>query len=428
MRVYLILLFVVMFGLMFLGMQIFLAMGIASAVYLLVTGNAPLTLIASSMISGISSHTLMAIPFFILTGELMNQSGMTQKLINFSRFFIGRIKGGLAYTSILVSIIMAGVSGSAPADCSAVSSVLNPAMKKEGYSGEFAGAVNATSAIIGPIIPPSIPMIVLAMITGLSVGRLFVGGIVPGLLLGAACAVICKIRMRNMNLNEYHEKRTLSAFWSVLKDSFLAVVAPLVIIGGVVSGIVTVTEVAILATTYVLVVAVFVYKSIKLKDLLGIFKKVVIFSSTIMAMFSIVGIFSWFIAVEGTGRALGEFVVRMDLSPLVFLLAMNLFFIFIGAVLDAIPAMLIFVPVLLPVSNGLGIDPTHFGVIVVLNLMIGLLTPPIGALLYLQSKLAQVPFDRLTKEVLPFVLAYFVVLVLVTCIPILVTFLPNLLF
>lgn len=422
------LLFGVMFLLMFIGLDIFISMGIASVTYLLASGNAPLTLIANSMINGISSTSLLAIPFFILVGELMNRSGMTLRVVNFARFFIGKFKGGLSYSCVIVNIICAGVSGSAPADCSAVSSVMLPAMNEEKYPADFSAAVNASAAVIGPIIPPSIPMIFIAMITNLSVGRLFLGGLIPGLIMGIAMMVICYFRVRKMDLREYHGKKTWGGFWKVLKESYLSLIAPIIILVGVLTGLVTVTEVSILATAYVLIIGVFVYKTIKFKDLLGIFKKTAGFSSTIMALFSIVGIFSWFIAVEEIGKTLGAFVTSMNLSPFVFLLLINLLFVIVGCVMDAIPAMLIFVPVLLPIAINLGIDPIHFGVVVVANLMIGLLTPPVGALLFLEAKLARVSFNKLTRAVSPFIVALYVVLILMTYVPAIVTYLPNLLF
>lgn len=421
-------LFAVMFTLMFLGAEIFLSMGIAAAVYLLVSRNAPLTLIATSMINGITNTSLLAIPFFILAGELMNVSGMTLRVVKFARFFIGKWKGGLSYTCVIVNIITAGVSGSAPADCSAVSSVLLPVMKKEGYPEDFSAAINAAAATIGPIIPPSIPMVFIGLLTNLSVGRLFLGGVIPGFLMGGALMLICYLKIKKMNLGIFEQEQSFKIFLEILKESFLALSAPLIIILGVVTGLVTITEVAMLATAYVLILGVFVYRTIAIKDILKIFRNSVLFSSSIMALFSIAGIFSWFIAVEGLGKQLGTYVLSMNMSPLVFLIFVALLFILLGMIIDAIPAMLIFVPVLLPIATTLGIDPIHFSVVIVTNLMIGLLTPPVGGLLYLESKIANVPVDRLIKELVPFILVLFFVVALMTFFPPIVTFIPNLLF
>ena len=421
-------LFAVLFILMFLGAEIFLSMGIAAAVYLLVTGNAPLTLIATSMINGITNTSLLAIPFFILAGELMNVSGMTLRLVRFSRFFIGKWKGGLSYTCVVVNIIAAGVSGSAPADCSAVSSVMLPVMKKEKYPENFSAAINASAATIGPIIPPSIPMVFIGLLTNLSIGRLFLGGVIPGFLMGGGLMLVCYLKVKKMNLGIYEQERSFKIFLEILMDSFLALIAPLIIILGVITGLVTITEVAILATAYVLIIGVFFYKTIAIKDILNIFKNSILFSSSIMALFSVAFIFSWFIAVEGLGKQLGAYILSMNMSPLVFLIFVNFLWIFLGTIVDAIVSMIIFVPVLLPIVIALGIDPYFFSVLTVVNLMIGLLTPPVGGLLYLEAKIANVPVDRLIKEIVPFILVLFAVVALMIFIPPIVTFIPNLLF
>lgn len=423
------LIFTTMFLLMFLGTDIFVSMGIAAVAYLLVTGNAPLTLISQNMINGISGFSLLAIPFFMLTGDLMNISGMTLRLVNFAKFFIGRIRGCLAYTCVFVNIIAAGVSGSGPADCSMVSSVMLPAMKKDNYPEDFSAALNASAAVVGPIIPPSIPMVFIAMLTNLSVGKLLFGGVIPGLLLGIGMFVICFFETRKMDLHEEDQPSpTWKGFWSMMHESFLSVLAPVIIIVGVLTGFVTVTEVAILAAGYVLIVGMFIYKTITLKDALKCFKGAMLFSSSIMALFSIVGIFSWLIAVEEVGKTLAALVVSWNLKPWVFFAIINVWFLLMGMIMDAIPAMTIFVPVLLPISNSLGIDQIHFGVVVVVNLMIGLITPPVGALLFVESKLSGVPFGNLAHRAMPFLFSMLIVLVLITYIPQLVTFIPGLFF
>ena len=423
------LIFVSMFLLMFLGTNIFVSMGISAVLYLLVTGNAPLTLIPQSMINGISGFSLLAIPFFMLTGDLMNASGMTLRLVNFAKFFIGRVRGCLAYTCVFVNVVAAGVSGSGPADCSMVSSVMLPAMKKDNYPDEFAAAVNASAAVVGPIIPPSIPMVFISMLTNLSVGKLLFGGFLPGLLMGIAMLLICFFKTRKMDLHEEDQPNpTWKGFWSVLKESWLSVLAPIIIIAGVLTGLVTITEVAILAAGYVLFVGTVVYKTIGPKDIIKAFKGAALFSSSIMALFSIVGIFSWLIAVEEVGKTLAALVLSWDLHPWMFLLVINIWFLLMGMIMDAIPAMTIFVPVLLPIAESLGIDPVHFGVVVVVNLMIGLLTPPVGGLLFVESKISGVPFGTLSKNCTPFLISLLVILVLITYIPWLVTFIPNLFF
>ena len=302
-------------------------------------------------------------------------------------------------------------------------------MKKDNYPDDFSAAVNASAAVVGPIIPPSIPMVFIAMLTNLSVGKLLFGGVIPGILMGIAMVCICFIQTRKMDLHEEEQPNpTWKGFWAVLKESWLSLLAPIIIIVGVLSGLVTITEVAILAAGYVLFVGAVVYKTIKLKDILNSFRGAALFSSSIMALFSIVGIFSWLIAVEEIGKTLAAMVISWNLSPWVFLLIVNIWFLLMGMIMDAIPAMTIFVPVLLPIATSLSIDPIHFGVVVVVNLMIGLITPPVGGLLFVESKLSGVPFGDLAKRSFPFLASLIVTLLLITYIPALVTFIPGLFF
>ncbi len=422
------LLFLIMFVLIAIGMSIWLAMGISAVFYILIQGEISLRTVASSMVAGVDIPTLVAIPLFILAGELMNKSGITVKLTQLTDYFVGRFKGGLAYVAVLVNVIVAGVSGSAVADASAVSSVLLPAMKERGYDKTFAACVNGAAAVIGPIIPPSIPMIFIGVISGISIGKLFLGGVVPGLLMGGFLLATITVMARRRGYPVVRQEIAWGTLWPLLRDSFFALVAPLIIILGVVGGVVTLVEVAVLANVYILAISLFVYRSIRWRDIPGIFRHAGVFSSSIMIIFAVVGLFQYIVAFEQVGERLGELLQSLDLSPVVFLLLANVFFLVMGCVLDAVPVMLIFFPVLLPTALQLGIDPVHFGVVVVLNLMIGLLTPPIGVLLFLEAKIAEVPFDELVRAIWPFLLALFAVLALITYIPGLVTWLPALVF
>jgi tripartite ATP-independent transporter DctM subunit len=383
---------------------------------------------AITMVSGVDIVTLVAIPFFMLAGELMNESGITERLVRFAQYFVGRIQGGLAYVTVIVNMIMAGVSGSAVADASAVSSVLLPAMARDGYDRRFAAAINAAAATIGPIIPPSIPMVFIAVISDLSIGRLFLGGVIPGLLMGIFLAVTIYMQSLRHPLPTTAVTGGFVEFLQLLGQAFLALLAPAIIVAGVVFGVVTIVEVAFLAVFYVLLVGLLAYRTIRLRSLPDIFARAAATSVTIMAIFAAVGVFSWIIANEQLGPQLGRAIQALGLGRAGFLLTANLFFLFLGCVMDAVPAMLIFFPVLLPVAKSLGIDPIHFGVVVVLNLMIGLLTPPVGALLFLEAKIAKIPFEVLVRATLPYLMALLAVLGLITYIPPLVTFIPNLVF
>jgi len=419
-------LFALLFFLIGLGFSIWASMGISGMIYSLLRGQFSLKILASTMVGGVDSETLVAIPFFMLAGELMNQAGLTRRLAAFADYFVGRFKGGLAYVAIVVNIIMAGVSGSAVADASAVSAVLLPTMSERGYDKPFSASINAAAAVIGPIIPPSIPMIFIGVISGISIGRLFLGGFLPGLMMGLFLAFMVFLNSRKMNYPVAKKEMSLKALSGVLKDTFFALIAPLIIILGVVFGVVTLVEVSVLANLYILLISLLVYRSIRLRDIPRIFAKAAVFSASIMIIFAVVGLYQYIVASEQLGEKLGTLVAGLSLNRFSFLLLANLFFLFMGCIMDAVPIMLIFFPVVLPVAIQLGIDPTHFGVIVVMNLMIGLLTPPIGALLFLESKIADLDFDRLVRHLWPYTLALIVVLVLCTYIPQLVLFIPNL--
>lgn len=423
-----VLLFVLLFALCALGFEIWAAMGLSAILYLVLRGDVPLNIMAQTMVAGVDIATLVAIPFFMLAGELMNESGITERLVRFAQYIVGRIQGGLAYVTVIVNVIMAGVSGSAVADASAVSSVLLPAMARDGYDRRFAAAINASAAVIGPIIPPSIPMVFIAVISDLSIGRLFLGGVVPGLLMGVFLAVTIYLHSLRYPLPVTRVTGGSREFLRLLGQAFLALLAPAIILAGVVFGVVTIVEVAFLAVFYVLLVGLLAYRTIHVRALPRIFARAAATAVTILAIFAAVGAYSWIIANEQLGPQVARGIQSLGLGRLGFLLVVNVFFLFLGCIMDAVPAMLIFFPVLLPVARDLGIDPIHFGVVVVLNLMIGLLTPPVGALLFLEAKIADIPFEALVRAVTPCLAALLAVLALITYIPPLVTFVPNLVF
>ncbi|MBA7598410.1 Sialic acid TRAP transporter large permease protein SiaM [subsurface metagenome] len=422
------LLFIMLFLLIGLGFSIWSAMGISGLIYILILGEFSLKIVASHLVSGVDSMSLVCIPFFMLAGELMNKAGITKKLAEFADYFVGRFKGGLAYVAIVVNVIMAGVSGSAVADASAVSSVLLPTMKERGYDKPFSASINAAAAVIGPIIPPSIPMVFIGVISGISIGKLFLGGVIPGLMMGVVLSVMVIVNCRKKDYPVIKKKLTAKTFHRLLKDTFLAIIAPLIIILGIVLGVVTLVEVAVLAILYILLISLFVYKSITFKEIPKIFAKAGVFSASIMIIFAVVGLYQYIVAFEQLGAQIGNLIAMLHLSKFHFLILTNIFFLFMGCILDAVPVMLIFFPVLLPLALQLGIEPTHFGVIVVINLMIGLLTPPIGALLFLVTKIADIEFEKLVRQIWPYTLSLIFVLVLCTFIPQLVMWIPNLVF
>lgn len=422
------LLFAALFGLLALGVPIWVAMGGSALITLAVAGVSDASALPANMARGVGSFELLAIPFFVLVGELMNRSGLTQRIVTLLMYFLGRLRGGLAYASIGVNLFASGVSGSAPADASAVSSVMLPAMRREGYRPEYAAAVNASAAVVGPIMPPSIPMIFVALVTNLSIGSLFIGGVIPAVLLATAMIGVVLWHARRGALPDTTSAQETQSLVTMFGAALPALLAPVIIVAGIFAGFATITEVSMLATLYVLFLGIVVYRTIRLRDLVGIFRQSTVFSSTIMILFAVVGTFTFVIAVQRVGDTVQSVLTQLQVGPVTFILLALVFFLFVGMILDAVPAILIFLPIMLPVATDLGVDPIHFGVIVVVNLMIGLLTPPVGALLYVLTKISGVPFGLLSHTVLPFIAAMLSVLLLIALVPALVTWLPGLIF
>ena len=422
-------LFGVLFGLMAIGVPIFIAMATSSLVTLALSGLGTASVLPITMISGVGAFELLAIPFFVLMGELMTRGGLTQRIVDLLMFFLGRVKGGLAHASIGVNIFAAGVSGSAPADAAAVSSVMLPAMRREGYRPTYAAAINASAAIIGPILPPSIPMVFVALVTGLSLGQLFVGGVGPGLILAGTMTLLVVWQARRGTIPGRTDSAgsVRTSFGVLLLRALPALGAPVLIVSGIFGGFATITETSMLAAFYVLTLGL-VYRTLRFRDVPKLIRDAAVFASTIMILFAAVGAFTFIIVAQRVGDLLVEVVEGLDVGPLTFLLLSMVFFLIVGMVLDAVPAILIFLPILLPVAIEVGVDPIHFGVAVVVNLMIGLLTPPVGALLYIMTKLGKVSFGGLVREVLPFIGALFIGLLVIVLFPAIVTWLPSLIF
>jgi tripartite ATP-independent transporter DctM subunit len=410
------------------GFSIWFSMGLSGLLYILIRGDVSLRLVVSQMVGGVNSDMLIAIPFFILAGNLMSSTGITKKLTDFADFFVGRYRAGLAYVSIVVSVFMAGISGSAVSDASSTSAVLHPIMKQRGYDDTFSAAINSSSAIVGPIIPPSIPMMTIGIISGISIGKMFIGGFIPGLLIAVALWILVTIQANKRKYPQAITERSFKQFGVLLKDTILALIAPLIVISGVVFGFVTLVEVAALSILYILFISILVYRTLSWGIFFKTIKDTAVFSASIMVIFAVVGLYQYIVASEQLGRQLNGFIVSLNMSKNVFLFFTLIFYLLMGCVLDAVPVMLIFFPVLLPVAIGLGIDPVHYGVITVLNLMIGLITPPVGALLFIQTKIAKVNINDLVKELRPHVGVLLIVLVLVTYVPQLILWLPSLVF
>lgn len=423
-------LFVVMFALLALGSPIFLAMLIAVLVTLIVGDFGSATALPTQMAAGVDSYELLAIPFFILMGSLMSKAGLTERIVAFLMYFIGGIKGGLAHTVIGASAFASSVSGSAPAAASMIGSAMLPMMRRSGYRQEFSAAVVASSAVLGPVIPPSVPMVFVALVTSLSVGQLFIAGIVPGVLLIAGLVLVVVLRSRGTAripdteaVNPYRQE----GLTAVTLRALPALLTPVLILVGVIGGFATVTEISILASAYVLLLGL-IYRTLDLRSTFKVFTETALFSAVIMMIFAAVGGFTYIVALTRLGARVDALVQDAGLGVFAFLLLTMLFFLVLGMIMDAIPAILIFVPVLLPSAIALGIDPIHYSAMIVVNLMVGLITPPVGALLFVTTKLARVSFVPLVKEAAPFIAVYLLVVVLTTFFPALTIGLPGLLF
>jgi len=399
-------------------------LGLSALAVVLYHGTMPLTIIPQRMLLGAESYALMAVPFFILAGHVMNGGGITVRIIRFANVLVGRLSGGLGLANVAASMLFAGVSGSAVADTSGIGSVLIPAMKEEGYDPDFSAAVTASSAICGPIIPPSVPMVIYGITAQVSIGAMFLAGAIPGILLGFSLMGLAYYYAVKRNYPRYGSVG-LRGFWRAFYQAIWALIMPGIILGGIFSGVFTVTESAAAAVVYALLVGMFVYKEIKVKDLLPLFTKAALDTAVIMFVIAVAALFSWVMAISRLPQLLTSFIFSIQMPTYVILLLLNLFLLFVGTFMEAISAMIILIPLLMSPAKALGIDPIHLGTIMVFNLMLGLLTPPVGLCLYITGRLAEISLERVTKASLPFLLVGIVILMLVTYIPALVMFLPN---
>ena len=410
---------------LFLGPTIYAAMGLAGFAFLVIAGI-PGIVIPQKVAMAANSFPLLAAPLFILMGNLMNSAGISVRIFEFAKCLVGWMRGGLCQANIVGSVIFAGMSGSAVADAAGLGTVEIEMMKKEGYDAETAGAITAASATIGPIIPPSLPMIVYGVTAETSIGALFLAGVVPGLLMAAALMLMVRhlaIR-RNLPRHPFGGARLL---WIAFRGAFWALMAPVVLFGGLFSGIFTPTEAAAIAVVYALVLGLFVYREFRLKDLPKLIVDTVETTGVVMALVMAASLLGYCISVSRLPQEFGATLTGLTRNPLVYLLFVNVLLLVVGCFMEALAAMLVLIPILVPPAIALGIDPVHFGLIFVLNLMIGTVTPPVGVVLYVTAKVARVPFDRMARAVIPYLVPLFAVLALCTFWAPATTFLPRLL-
>lgn len=416
----------ILFLLLLLGVPVVFSLGLTSLYFILSEGVNPMVMI-QRVVQGINSFPYLAVPFFIFAGELMNTGGITKRLIRFADTLVGWIPGGLAHTNTVASIIFAGMSGAAIADAGGLGSVLIPSMKEKGYDGPFSAAVTAASSTIGPIIPPSIPLVLYGLQTGVPVSRLFMGGVIPGLIMGLSMMIMCYF-MALKKQYPVSERPGLKLFLLGLKEGIIPLLMPLIVIGGIVFGIFTPTEASAIAVFYGLFIGVFVYKELKWKDLGPMLRISAIRTASVVVIVAFASLFGWILALGKVPETIASSLLAISENPFVILMIINLFLLVVGFFMEPVAAMLILIPVLVSTVTRVGISPLHFGLVMVLNLMIGLITPPVGFCLYIVTDIAKEPFEKVVKATLPFLIPLIITLLLITYFPGLVMFLPNLIF
>lgn len=420
-----IILFSVFLVLLLVGMPIAFALGLASLSYLLLEGIS-LTIVPQRMYAGIDTFVLLCIPGFVLAGNLMNAGNITEHIVRFANALLGHIRGGLGLANVGGSMIFGGISGTAVADSASIGSVMIPGMARSGYDKPFAAAVTAASSTIGPIIPPSVPMIIAGSLSGISVGRMFLAGAVPGLLMGLAMMVTVYI----LAVRRGYPKEKRVPFLQLLREAktaFWALLMTVIILYGIIGGFFTPTEASIVASLYALVVGMYVYKGLAWRDLPSILSDTVLTSAALLLMVGLANLFGWILTSEQIPQMIAALILSISDNPLIVLLILNLILLFVGAFMETIAALIILFPALVGVATGVGVDPVHFAVIAVLNLMIGLTTPPVGVCLFVVAGIGKLPMLTVAKAIVPFLLCNLAVLLLVTYVPAISLWLPNLL-
>lgn len=412
--------------LILLGTPIVFSLGVTSLLFFILDAT-PLSIISQRIFGGLDSFTIMAIPFFVLTGIIMERGGIARRIIDFSNALIGWATGGLLMTSVVAGTGMAAISGSGSADTAAISTIMLPEMKKRKYDIDFAASILAAAGSLGPILPPSIMMVVLASIANLSVGKMFLAGIIPGLLIAFALLVCCyvhaikKKEIYNSVENDFSFKKLKTTFIAAIP----ALLLPMIIIGGILSGYFTPTEAAAIAVLVGILVSYFWYKELKLKDLKPIIYRAACISSTVMLVIAMASIFAYLISVNDIPKIIGDYLKNFTDNPFIFILIVNILLLLVGMFLESISAILILTPILIPLAVTFGINPLHMGVIIVMNLSIGMITPPYGITLFVASSIAQRTIVQVSRKIIaPLSLMIFVLLV-TSYFPMITLYLPS---
>lgn len=418
-------LFLVFIGGLIVGIPVAITLGISSLAYLLLSGI-PAVVMPQKMYAGMDVFVLLSIPGFILAGNLMNRGGITQRIIRFANSLVGWIRGGLGLTNIAASMLFGGITGTAVADAASIGGVMIPGMKKAGYPADFSAAVTAASSTVGPIIPPSVPMIIVGALSGISVGQMFLAGAIPGILMGLAMMVTAYVISRRRNF----PRQPWQGFKEVAKSfagAFWALAMTFLIIYGLLSGLATPTETAIVASVYAFIVGAFIYRELPVRELPGIVVESGTSAAGILALVGFANVFGWILVSERIPQTIADGVLSFTDNRLLVILLINLLLLFVGMFMETIAALIILFVPLLSLAEAVGIEPLHFATFAVLNLMIGLTTPPVGVCLFVCAGIARLPLMPVVKAILPFLLTNIAVLLAVSYIPALATWLPSLL-
>jgi tripartite ATP-independent transporter DctM subunit len=424
---HLLFLFASLFTLLLLGVPIAISLAGSCLIYVLLTGRVPDVVVIHRMINGIDSFPLLAIPFFILAGNLMNNGGITTRIFDFARALMGWMRGGLGHVNVGASIVFSGMSGAAVADAGGLGTIEIKAMRDAGYEKGFSVGITAASSTIGPIIPPSLPMVIYGVMASVSVGQLFAAGLVPGLLMGVALMIMITLMARRRGYPR-DSRFSVGVLWQTFRRAFLSLLTPLIIVGGILSGAFTPTEAAIAAVVYALFLGGVVYRILTWRRLIKVSMETIETTAVILLIVAGASIFAWILTSNQVTQHVTDLLGPFADNPIALLIIINLVLIVVGCFMETIAAITILVPVLLPAAVAAGVDPVHFGVIMVLNLMIGLLTPPVGMVLYVLSRVSNISFEECMRGTLPFLVPLVISLLLVTFIPAISLWLPTLVY
>ncbi len=420
--------FVVFFICLFIGVPIAIAIGTGAVAAFYFDGTFPIAQIPHKMVNGVYSFPLVAVPLFILAGSLAGETSIAQRLVRLASALVGHIRGGLGHVNVASSMFFGGISGSAVADTAAVGSLMIPAMEKQGYSREDAGAITICSSTIGILIPPSIPMVLYGVTVGTSIGALFLAGLVPGILVGLLLMVTVYVMAKRKGWPQSERRASVGELWDAFKGAILSLLLPVFLLGAIVTGLTTATEAGVIDVVYALFLAGVVYREYSFRQLFWITVESAVNTAVPLFVVATASVVAWVVAIEQFPAELVSFFTELDIGPVFVLLLMNLFLLVVGMFIDLVPALILFAPILLPVAVASGMDPIQFGTMMVVNLGVGLVTPPVGNCLYVGAAIAKVDLWKLVRASLPFLLVNVFVLMLVTYVPAVSTFLPSLFF